>query len=410
MKVLHVLNGGIGGASLSTLDLIGGLVPYGVESFIYCSSRVSREAQEELRRRSPVPVYFGPMYFWNKRDRKPLLERPLIEAYQLAHTGALYRSSSRLMELCRELGIDLIHSSTALAPDGALAAMRLGLPHVWHIREMIGKGQLHRLAGDTVGLAARRFQRSGYVVANSHSAFRGLFGRDSAQGASVIHNGFDFGRFAAIREQPLEGDKIRFGLVANVSSTWKRHELFIRAAALVAARLPRAELSIFGEIPSETSSAEAREYYQSLVALCQELGLGERLSFRGYQDDVVQLMRSIDIVVHAAEFESFGRVFVEASAAGRGLVAVRGGASTEVIRDGETGLLVPPNEPEAMAAAMCELAQDPERTRRMGAAARQHVHEHFDIRRTCEKLAAIYGQQQRRPASGYVRSLARVMA
>lgn len=406
MNVLHVLNGAIGGASLSTLALIEGLGKLGVHSFIYCSSRSSPEARADLQRRSPVPVFFGPLYFWNKRDRKNPLLRPMIQAYQLMHTGFLYRSSTRLATLCRQLGVDLVHSSTALAPDGAIAARRLGLPHVWHIREMLGPGQLHRLAGDERGMAARRFLRTGYVVANSVAAFRSFFKADFVEGASVIHNGFDFSPFDHEFEAPLSSRQVRFGLVSNLSSTWKRHETFIRAASIVARKLPQARFCIYGEVPTPP-----HPYSEGLLKLCGELHLEGILKFAGYRRDIAEVMAEIDIVVHAAEHESFGRVFVEASAAGRGLIAVRGGASEEVIEDGVTGVLVAPHSPEAMAQAMLDMVADPDRARSLGARARVHVREHFDIRRSCERMLSIYQRQQatQSSAAGFARSLVDVM-
>ena len=401
MKILHVLNGAIGGASISTLDLIDGLAARGHESFIYCSARVSAEAKKELERRSKVPVYFGPLYFWNLRNRKPLPLRPLIELYQLAYTRGLHRSSTLIARLCADLNIDLIHSSTALSPDGAIAACQLGLPHIWHVREMIGPGQLHRLAGDSHGAAARRMQRTGFVIANSESSCRALFGTSTVQtGAAIVHNGFDFSRLPDSLPEPLSSGRMVFGMVANLSSTWKRHEMFLRAAAIVAKVRPAARFKLYGEIPAEKSSPEARGYYQGLQVIAADLGIQQQLDFCGYQPDVASIMAAVDVVVHPCESESFGRVFVEASAAGRALIAARGGAAPEIIHDGDTGVLVPPGDVAGLADAMLTLLAQPEHARAMAAKAQRHVRQHYDLAVSSQRIEAIYEEARRQAISG----------
>lgn len=392
MKILHVLNGALGGASLSTLDLIEGLAARGHESFIYCNGRGSPEARDTLLQRARVPVEFGPMYLWSQRIRKPRLLRPLMEAYQQAETRGLYASSSRVMAFARRMGVQLIHSSTLMSPDGAIAAARLGLPHIWHVREMVGPGQLHRFRGDAKGGFGKRLLRSGQVIANSRSSHVALFGEHAVSGAVVIHNGFDFSRLGDDIAPPMSSGRLVFGLVANLSSTWKRHEVFIRAAAEVAAQRPDARFRVFGEVPDEHTVSPASAYARQLRALVHSLGLADRLSFCGYEADVGAIMRKVDVVVHPSENESFGRVFVEASAAGRALIAADGGAAAEIIRHGATGLLVPPGEVGRFAEAMLQLAQSPEQARLLGEGARAEVGEHYALDRCCARIEKVYEQ------------------
>jgi len=392
MKVLHVLNGAIGGASISTLELIDALSKRGVQSFIYCSARVSRAARKDLEARSKVPVFFGPLYFWNLRTRKSFLVRPLIEIYQVFYTGFLVKSSSKIMEVCQRLGIDIIHSSTALSPDGAVAAARLNTPHVWHVREMIGPGQLHRLKGDADGNAALRLLRSGFLVANSLSSYRAVMANIKSEKSAIIHNGFNFSGNSICHPGPFEAGSKVFGMVANISSTWKRHDVYIKAASIVASACPEAIFLLYGEIPGDNSSQESKRYYKYLIGLVRELGLQDRFVFKGYCKNVVDIMNSVDVIVHPCESESFGRVFVEASAAGRALVAARGGAAVEVISDEVTGILVEANDVSGFSSAMLRLIEDPTLARRLGAAARDHVLQAYEIDSCCEKICDLYSK------------------
>jgi glycosyltransferase involved in cell wall biosynthesis len=110
-----------------------------------------------------------------------------------------------------------------------------------------------------------------------------------------------------------------------------------------------------------------------LRALVEELGLGEAVLFEE-NADMPDLYAAADIVVNSARFdEPMGRVVPEALVAGRPVVATEVGAVHEVIRDGADGLIVPRDEPQAMADAVLELWRDPERAARLVASGRERV-------------------------------------
>jgi D-inositol-3-phosphate glycosyltransferase len=98
----------------------------------------------------------------------------------------------------------------------------------------------------------------------------------------------------------------------------------------------------------------------------------------------------MDIVVHASNREPFGRVLLEAMAAGRPVIAPREGGPLEIVSDGETGLLVPPRDPDALAAAMVSLLEDPARRAAMSRAARARVSAVFDIDGHARAVAEVF--------------------
>lgn len=131
----------------------------------------------------------------------------------------------------------------------------------------------------------------------------------------------------------------------------------------------------------------------SLEALAAKLGVADRVEFRGsvHPDDIPALMNEGDLVVMPSRWrEPFGLVAVQAAHMGRPLVASRTGGIPEIVVEGETGLLVPVNDPESLAQAVRELLADPARARRMGAAARLHSHARFTMHRCAADYAAIY--------------------
>jgi glycosyltransferase involved in cell wall biosynthesis len=101
-------------------------------------------------------------------------------------------------------------------------------------------------------------------------------------------------------------------------------------------------------------------------------------------------MTSSDVVVCASSYESFPQSSLEALALGRPLVATSVGGLVEVVRDGETGILVPPGDPDSMAAAILRLLDDRELARRMGAAGRDFITQTYTLEAQAAALAALY--------------------
>src|SRR5207248_1139130 len=140
-KVLHVFNSASGGAALSTLGLMEMFRKQGIAACAVCHDAGTPSEREQILRATNGETLFIPLYWWNKKIRAALWKRPLIELRQLVKTGWMRRSAGRVTEFARVHGAELIHTNTFLVPEGGIAARRLGLPHVWHIRELLGPHQ-----------------------------------------------------------------------------------------------------------------------------------------------------------------------------------------------------------------------------------------------------------------------------
>ena len=128
-----------------------------------------------------------------------------------------------------------------------------------------------------------------------------------------------------------------------------------------------------------------------LRQLAGSLGIGERIEFMGFRKDVPEIISAGTLVVHASTVpEPFGQVIVQAMAAGKPVVATRGGGVLEIVDDGVSGLLVPMKDADAMANAICEILSDPVRARKMGEAGRERFLEKFTIEKTVEAVEGIY--------------------
>jgi glycosyltransferase involved in cell wall biosynthesis len=133
-------------------------------------------------------------------------------------------------------------------------------------------------------------------------------------------------------------------------------------------------------------------YAESLRALTWELGIAERVEFRGFRDDVAGELDKIDILVHASTTpEPFGQVVVEGMAAGRPVVAADAGGPAEVITHGVDGVLYRPGDIDGLAQVMEHLAADPSLRSRLGAAARRRAAD-FTPERAAEQVMDAYWQ------------------
>ena len=256
---------------------------------------------------------------------------------------------------------------------------------------------------EPTGLKARLFQpwyyRSAHlIVGNSDAVLQAVAARRGAAGKRLvkIYNGVDATRFTAAagasRPQlppmpigaPIVGAVGRLNLV-------KGHDYLVAAWPAVVARFPEARLLLVGPAwPGDQARIEKA---------VRESGCGDRIELLGLRRDVPELLRIMDVVALPSLTEGFSNVLIEAGAAGRPVVATRVGGNPEAIVDGETGLLVPPRDPAALAGAIISLLADPERGRRMGLAAQRRVKELYSVERMVEGYDRLYTSLATKEAS-----------
>jgi len=395
-KVLHVLNGPTGGAALSTLALISSLEKAGVRSCAVCHDQGTETDRERLADAVHGEVLFTHLYWWNKKIRYPLLLRPAMELRQGLCTGWALRSARQVRQAAERWHADLIHSNTMLTPEGWMAARALGLPHVWHIRELIGRDKPFRfwLEGRTFGnYVARRASR---VIANSNVTGSLVADLLPPGVLEVVPNGIDVSRFAAA-ERAVAG-KLVVAMVAGMTSRWKKHDVFVKAALAVDPQLP-IEFRIYGQDPSAGGTKSVNPYIDELHALIAAAGAKARFAWPGYVADPRKVMSEIDILVHSTDHESFGRVIVEGMAASLPVVGANGGGVAEIVVDGKTGILVPPDDHVAMARAIEVLARDPARRAALGRAGRERALERYSLEACANGVLAVYEQAMAHPLS-----------
>jgi glycosyltransferase involved in cell wall biosynthesis len=170
----------------------------------------------------------------------------------------------------------------------------------------------------------------------------------------------------------------------------KDHETLLRAFAGLRSRRPGVRLHLVGEGPRRAR----------LEDFASRLGLDGHARFLGRRSDVPDLLAAADLFVLTPRFEGLGVAALEAMAAGRAVVATAVGGLRESVRDRETGRLVPPGDPEAVARALEELLADAAMRARLGRAARKWVEDRYSADEMARSTAAVYEEvlARRRPA------------
>lgn len=219
---------------------------------------------------------------------------------------------------------------------------------------------------------------------------------------TVIPNGVDTARFlapvsaanggarrASLPERwPFDGDGTPLVGSVGCLAARKDYATLLDALALLGARGIPFRAALVGDGP-ERAALEAR-----IVAL----GLEGRVRLLGERADVERLLPEMDVFVLSSREEGIPNALLEAMAAGRAAVATAVGGTPEVLRDGETGWLVPPGSPGALADALADVLARPEEARRRGAAARRMTEEHMSIDAMTRRHESFYAQVAGRAA------------
>ena len=294
-----------------------------------------------------------------------------------------WRDLAALTRAAARHGAGIVHGNAAHTNVAAAwVGRRLRIPVVWHGRTLPRAGER-----DVERWLAWLPDR---IVCNSAAVARRFAGANAR--TVVVHNGVALDEFApgaggaALRQRlGLRPDEVAIGIVGNLSPL-KRHEVFLRAAARVAGdALAVRFLVVGGEV-----FAENRGRALALRDEAHRLGLGDRVTFVDWQSDVPAVMDALDVLVSACDVEACSRAVIEALASGTPVVAAAAGGNPELVRDGQTGLLVPSGDDSALAAALARLVRDGSLRKTMGDAARRDAEARFDVKAQVRAIEGVY--------------------
>jgi glycosyltransferase involved in cell wall biosynthesis len=263
---------------------------------------------------------------------------------------------AKVIRVVRKFSPDVIFSNTTAIASGAIGALLVGVPHVWHVHENCETFGIRYLVPENQvrwGLAAL----SSRIIFVSRSALRSFFpeGHDKAV---VIWNGVE----ASCINSPANANSgatsngSRFAYFGSLSER-KGTDVLVRAMGRLAAAGRRLHLDIW--------SSDSGDFYEQMLALGQKLGIATRLHFRGWCENVTASLAQYTAIIVPSRAETFSLVAAETLVAGVPLVATRCGGPEDYIEHGKHALLVPPGDDAALAAAMERIVDNPPEARLM---------------------------------------------
>jgi mannosyltransferase len=290
----------------------------------------------------------------------------------------------------------------ALGFSGLMRLWRRATPIIWHARrndEMIA-GLVLRALGWPLKLlftsAAQRHHTwlTRWLIARMDAiiATSPLSASYLKRNATVVMHGVDTDRYAppadraaAFAESGLPG-RYAIGCFGRVRAQ-KGSDVFVEAMCRLLPRYPDFSAVIVGAVVPEQQGF-ANELKRRIAAA----GLQSRIVITGELpiEDVVRWYQRLTIYAFTSRNEGFGLTLIEAMAAGAALVAARAGAAEFVVEDGVTGVLTPPGDADALAAALEPLLRNPEAALAMGARARRQVVDKFSLDAEANAIAAVY--------------------
>lgn len=289
----------------------------------------------------------------------------------------------RLRRIFAQFNPHILHTWLPTANTiGRIAACGCHLPAVIASERAadIWKGPFRRW------LDRRLEPRTTRIICNSSAVRAFLVNRIGlhAPKITVIPNGLDLDEFDAAAERPCATLPERspgplLGTVGRLEPQ-KGITHLITAMTLLSQSVPDAQLWLIGDGPERAA----------LGKQAADAGLENRIHFLGLRNDVPAILKHLDIFVLPSLWEGLPNAALEAMAAGRAVVATSVHGTPEAVSENETGLLVPPADPVALADAIARLIADRNLCSRMGAAGRNRVAEHFNMRQMVEQTQALY--------------------
>jgi sugar transferase (PEP-CTERM/EpsH1 system associated) len=342
------------------IDLVNGLNPDIFENYIFTFVKAGLLAERIVPGRCRIIEFGG----------KP---------------GRDYRLCFKLAKAFRHCRIQIAHThSWATLKEGIIGAKLGRVPIVIHSEhDTIKAGTRWR------GYVQRVFWRATDQVLSVSEDWceklRSAIGPPEAR-IRAIANGVDLSRFEVSRNGVdykarlgLPPETLAFGAIGRLVPA-KAYPVLLKASKLVFNQIPHAYLIVVGEGP----------LYDELVQMAREYKMADRVRFLGMRQDVPEILKGWEVYVSASEREGLSNTILEAMASGLPVVATAVGGNPELVVNGETGLLVPPNHPRALAAAVTKLLQDPARRQKMGLLGRQRAEECFSLETMVRNYASLY--------------------
>lgn len=374
IRVLEVVEATAGGTRRHVTELVCNLNPEKFEVSVVCSTLrdPGYRADIEAMRRRGATVTVIPMV----RNISPV--RDAVAFF-------------RIWRHIRQGGYDIVHTHSSKAGFlGRLAAAAAGVRSIIHTPHtfafQMGVGPVFKALYRVLERRMSRLTTRYACVSRSEEESAVQAGLEAAGKCVLIENGLPESAFSETgnteqlrRELGLKADDLVVGTAGRFEAQKGLHDL-LRAAVLVLQRVPKVRFVLMGE----------GSLLPEIRALRDRLGLQETVLLPGEVEQAALFCKAFDVFVLPSLWESLPYSLLEAMAAGNAIVATRVGGVPDALVHGESGLLVPPADPEALAEALVYMLTMPGRRHEFGAAARLRAHGRFRLEAMVRKIEELY--------------------
>ena len=267
---------------------------------------------------------------------------------------------------------------------GGLASVLSRRPLIWNLHDILTADHFSRAIRRLAVLWSNLFVD--HVVVNSEATLRAYRTSGGRTSASIVYNGIRAEEFDAVSDDQACTLRAELGLgggpVVGVFSrlaAWKGQHVLLEALC----DAPAWSALLVGDALFGADATYAKQLRDFVTAHSLE----SRVHFAGFRSDIPALMKAVDVVAHTSTApEPFGRVVVEGMLARRPVLAMRAGGPEEIITHRETGLLIPSNDPKALAEALQWLQSNPESAKHMAERGYDDAKARFSVERMCRRV------------------------
>lgn len=361
------------GAELALLELLQGLAKEGVD----CKVLVPEKG--------PLLIALDELHVeWRVIGYPVWMSRPRWLVYRIARTLKSVVMAVRIAHVITRWRCDIVYTNTVAVGAGAFAAWLARRPHIWHLHE-----SGHKNPSQKLDLGERRVARlmdhlSAAIIVNSRAVENDYTRYINSTRMRVIYQSVTLRDYTEKAGDFIEGDQFFLCVIIGSLHAWKGQNEAIIALSEVVSRGINAHLLIVGD---------GEKHFRA--ALCQQvidLGLGQRVKFHGYAENPMPLIWAADVILVCSRWEAFGRVTVEAMLAGKPVIGSANGGTTELIQDGETGLLYESGNHSKLADKIQYLYEHPKEKERLGNAACVWATDRFAQKRYAKEVRDLLGE------------------
>lgn len=402
MKLLFVeanTDGTVGGSYHCLLSLIKNLNRDKYEPFVlfYQENKLIEEFKRLgckliiLKRPSPLILKnIFPFLQNSSKDISLLFYKPLRFLQKVYNFLTVFCVSTlRFRKILKTLKIDLVHLNNGPDAYNWLIASRFS--HVKCVTHVRGYLEISKAGKILIRLYDAIICISNAVQEGMNS--QGVKGTDKFV---IVHDGIDPGNITSRRtkgasvvrsEFGIGSDDSLIGIVGNIK-WWKGQEVVIKSVELLKKKYSSLKCLMIGGV---SVSEDDKAYFTSLKDLIAKNGLSKDITFTGYREDVPNLIGALDVLVHASIIpEPFGLVVLEGMTLQKPVVATNFGGPSEIIEDGISGFLVPPDDPTVLAEKIDYLLTNVKLREKIGMNGAKRVRDKFLLEFNVKKIERLY--------------------